>query len=252
MRDIWLLRLRALLARARGRRCELPGLRESLPRDGDTRLASRATSPGRRQCHDTGRSGKISQSRPENAWSSVMSGGMLFASLRDMQWRSRRLVIAIVSNGLVFAMTLGSDRACQRLPGGGAAKPSTPWASTGSWSRPALPDRSRAQHHSPKSICPGWPQTLASWPASPPGHRRDDDQGRHGDAKQHGLRRAGTRTRHAGVSRRAEHRPRRTRVAVSSTLGRHLGDEIQVGAHTLRIVGIVPIPPHWRRHPTSS
>ncbi|MGB6513247.1 MAG: glutamine ABC transporter permease, partial [Mycobacterium sp.] len=31
---------------------------------------------------------------------------MLFASLRDMQWRSRRLVIAIVSTGLVFAMTL--------------------------------------------------------------------------------------------------------------------------------------------------
>src|SRR5260370_16509024 len=31
---------------------------------------------------------------------------MLFAALRDMQWRSRRLVIAIISTGLVFAMTL--------------------------------------------------------------------------------------------------------------------------------------------------
>jgi putative ABC transport system permease protein len=31
---------------------------------------------------------------------------MLSAALRDMQWRSRRLVIAIVSTGLVFAMTL--------------------------------------------------------------------------------------------------------------------------------------------------
>src|ERR1700760_5189226 len=31
---------------------------------------------------------------------------MLFAALRDMQWRSRRLVIAVVSTGLVFAMTL--------------------------------------------------------------------------------------------------------------------------------------------------
>src|ERR1700761_6079556 len=31
---------------------------------------------------------------------------MLFAALRDMQWRTRRLVIAIVSTGLVFAMTL--------------------------------------------------------------------------------------------------------------------------------------------------
>jgi putative ABC transport system permease protein len=32
--------------------------------------------------------------------------GMLSAALRDMQWRRRRLVIAIVSTGLVFAMTL--------------------------------------------------------------------------------------------------------------------------------------------------
>ncbi len=29
-------------------------------------------------------------------------------------------------------------------------------------------------------------------------------------------------------------------VAVSSTLGRHVGDDLQVGARTLRIVGIVP------------
>jgi hypothetical protein len=31
---------------------------------------------------------------------------MLFAALRDMQWRRRRFFIAIVSTGLVFAMTL--------------------------------------------------------------------------------------------------------------------------------------------------
>src|ERR1700754_5121402 len=31
---------------------------------------------------------------------------MLFAALRDMQWRKRRLVIAVVSTGLIFAMTL--------------------------------------------------------------------------------------------------------------------------------------------------
>ena len=31
---------------------------------------------------------------------------MLFAALRDMQWRMRRLVIAVVSTGLIFAMTL--------------------------------------------------------------------------------------------------------------------------------------------------
>ena len=31
---------------------------------------------------------------------------MLFAALRDMRWRIRRLVIAVVSTGLIFAMTL--------------------------------------------------------------------------------------------------------------------------------------------------
>ncbi|MCB0946604.1 MAG: glutamine ABC transporter permease, partial [Mycobacterium sp.] len=31
---------------------------------------------------------------------------MLIAALRDLQWRKRRFVIAIVGTGLVFAMTL--------------------------------------------------------------------------------------------------------------------------------------------------
>src|SRR6516165_1501562 len=31
---------------------------------------------------------------------------MLLAALRDMQWRMRRLVIAVVSTGIIFAMTL--------------------------------------------------------------------------------------------------------------------------------------------------
>src|SRR5258707_5364452 len=31
---------------------------------------------------------------------------MVFTALRDMQWRSRRRIIAILSTGLVFAMTL--------------------------------------------------------------------------------------------------------------------------------------------------
>jgi hypothetical protein len=31
---------------------------------------------------------------------------MLFAALRDMQWRKRRLIIAVVSTGLIFGMTL--------------------------------------------------------------------------------------------------------------------------------------------------
>ena len=31
---------------------------------------------------------------------------MIFAALRDLQWRRRRIVIAIVGTGLVFAMSL--------------------------------------------------------------------------------------------------------------------------------------------------
>jgi putative ABC transport system permease protein len=30
---------------------------------------------------------------------------MLFAALRDMQWRKRRLIIAIVKTALIFGMT---------------------------------------------------------------------------------------------------------------------------------------------------
>ena len=31
---------------------------------------------------------------------------MLFAALRDMQWRKRRFVIAVLSTAIIFAMTL--------------------------------------------------------------------------------------------------------------------------------------------------
>src|SRR5215211_5221867 len=31
---------------------------------------------------------------------------MLIAALRDMQWRRRRFVIAVISTGIIFAMTL--------------------------------------------------------------------------------------------------------------------------------------------------
>jgi len=31
---------------------------------------------------------------------------MLFAALRDMQWKKRRLIITVVSTALIFGMTL--------------------------------------------------------------------------------------------------------------------------------------------------
>ena len=71
MRDIWLLRLRALLSRATA--TMLPtGTWGSLPRDGDISSASKDTSPGPRRCHDGGWAGarasrsrgRLSQSTP--------------------------------------------------------------------------------------------------------------------------------------------------------------------------------------------
>ena len=41
---------------------------------------------------------------------------MLIAALRDLQWRRRRFIIAIIGTGVVFAMTLDPDRACERVP----------------------------------------------------------------------------------------------------------------------------------------
>jgi len=86
---------------------------------------------------------------------------MLFAALRDMQWRSRRLAIAVVSTGLVFAMTLvltglanGFHVEAQRTVGSigvdtfvvkdGAAGPFL------------------VRHHSPKLNWLGWPLCRAS------------------------------------------------------------------------------------------
>ena len=54
IREIWLLRMRALLARARGDETRLSRLSGSLPRHGDRRLASRGTWRGPRRCHDGG------------------------------------------------------------------------------------------------------------------------------------------------------------------------------------------------------
>ena len=152
---------------------------------------------------------------------------MLFAALRDMRWRMRRLVIAVVSTGLIFAMTLvltglanGFQVEAQRtvdamgvdafVVKAGAAGPflgATPFAEV---------DLARVAAE---------PGVVA---AAPLATAAVDDQGRYVNAKRHGLRRAGARTRHAASSEgRAPSTP--DEVAVSSTLGRHVGDDMQVG-----------------------
>jgi putative ABC transport system permease protein len=163
---------------------------------------------------------------------------MLFAALRDMQWRRRRLVIAIFSTGLIFAMTLvltglangfrveaqqtvdsmGVDAFVVKAGAAGPFLGSTPFAQV---------DFARV------AASPG---VLAAAPL----------------ATAASAIREGTATRNATAFGAPEHGPGMPQVsqgrtpsvpdevAVSSTLGRHIGEDLQVGAHTLQIVGIVP------------
>lgn len=163
---------------------------------------------------------------------------MLFAALRDMQWRRRRLVIAIVSTGLVFAMTLvltglanGFRVEAQRtvdamgvdafVVKSGAAGPflgSTPFA-------PVELARVAAE-----------PGVVAVAPlATAAAAIREGTATRNATA-------FGAPERGPGMPKVSQGRAPTTpdEVAVSSTLGRRLGDTVQVGARTLRVVGIVP------------
>ena len=163
---------------------------------------------------------------------------MLFAALRDMQWRRRRLVIAIVSTGLVFAMTLvliglanGFGVEAQRTVDSlgvdgfvvktGAAGPfmgSTPFAEI-DFARVAA---------APGVMAAG---PLATAPTTIKEGAATQNTTAFG-APEHGP-------GMPGVSQgRAPSTP--DEVAVSSTLGRNLGDDLQIGGYTLRIVGIVP------------
>ena len=163
---------------------------------------------------------------------------MLFAALRDMQWRSRRLVIAVISTGLIFAMTLvltglanGFQVEAQRtvdsmgvdlfVAKAGAAGPflgATPFAQI---------DLARVAAE--PGVAAAGPLATASMTIRDGAATRDTTAF---GALEHGP-------GMPGVSQgRAPSTP--DEVAVSSTLGQHVGDDMQVGAHTLRIVGIVP------------
>jgi putative ABC transport system permease protein len=164
--------------------------------------------------------------------------GMLFTALRDMQWRSRRLVIAIVSTALVFAMTLvltglangfrveaqrtvdsmGLDAFVVKAGAAGPFLASTPFAPV---------DLARVAAE---------PGVVAAAPlACAPSTITEGASTRNSTAfgaPEHGP----------GMPRISPGRAPSTpeEVAASSTLGRHVGDSVQVGTHVLRIVGIVP------------
>jgi putative ABC transport system permease protein len=163
---------------------------------------------------------------------------MLSAALRDMQWRRRRLVIAIISTGLVFAMTLvmtglanGFRVEAQRTVDSigvdsfvikaGAAGPflgATPFAQAELTRVAASP-----------GVVNAVPLACAQSNVKDGTSRRNVTAF---GAPEHGP----------GMPRIPEGRAPSMpdEVAVSSTLGRHVGDELQVGVYTLRVVGVVP------------
>src|SRR5271155_3955059 len=163
---------------------------------------------------------------------------MLSAALRDMQWRSRRLVIAIVSTGLIFAMTLvltglangfrveaqrtvdsmGVDRFVVKAGAAGPFLGATPFAQVDLALVAAAP-----------GVAAAGPLATADLTIKEGTSTRNTTAF---GALEHGP-------GMPGVSQgRAPSTP--DEVAVSSTLGQRVGDKVQIGAQTLRIVGIVP------------
>jgi putative ABC transport system permease protein len=163
---------------------------------------------------------------------------MLFAALRDLQWRRRRFVIAVVSTGLIFGMTLvltglangfrveaertvnsmGVDAFVVKAGASGPFLGSTPFAPV---------DLARVAAE---------PGVVAAAPLASAASTITEG------ASTRNTTAFGAPERGPGMPRISEGRAPSTpqEVAVSSTLGRHVGDALQVGAHTLRIVGIVP------------
>jgi putative ABC transport system permease protein len=163
---------------------------------------------------------------------------MLFAALRDMQWRKRRLVIAIVSTALIFGMTLvmtglangfrveakhtvdslGVDTFVVKDGAAGPFLGSTPF-----------PDVDLARIATEPGVEAAAPLAVMGT-----------------------IMKEGTSTRNVTAFGAPEHGPGMPavsegrppsapdEVAASSVIGRRIGDTIQLGAHTLRIVGIVP------------
>jgi putative ABC transport system permease protein len=162
---------------------------------------------------------------------------MLTAALRDMQWRKRRIVIAILSTAIIFGMTLvltglangfqveadktvnalGVDVFLVKAGASGPFVGATPFAPN---DLPAIAST---------------PGVIAAAPLAYAG----------------GTATLGDTTRNVDIFGAPEHgpgmpavttgRPPSTpdEVVVSSTLGRNIGDDVEIASRRLRIVGIV-------------
>lgn len=163
---------------------------------------------------------------------------MLTAALRDMQWRKRRFIIAVLSTAIIFAMTLvltglanGFRVEAQRtvdslgvdvfLVKEGASGPfvgATPFAPVDLRRIGATPGVVDAA----PLVYAGGTVTLG-------------DSTRNADL-------FGAPERGPGMPATSEGRAPATpdEVAVSSTLGRRVGDEIEIASRRLSVVGVVP------------
>ncbi|MGX9791361.1 ABC transporter permease [Mycobacterium sp. MMS18-G62] len=162
---------------------------------------------------------------------------MLIAALRDMQWRKRRFVIAIISTAIIFGMTLvltglangfrvearrtvdslGVDAFVVKAGASGPFVGATPFAPVDLQRIAATPGVTAAA----PLVYAGGTVTLG-------------DSTRNADL-------FGAPERGPGMPAVSQGRPPSTpdEVAASSTLGRGLGDEIEIASRKLRIVGIV-------------
>lgn len=162
---------------------------------------------------------------------------MLIAALRDMQWRRRRFVIAILSTAIIFAMTLvltglangfrteaektvdalGVDLFLVKEGASGPFVGATPFAPVDLRRIAADPGVEAAA-----------PLAYAGGTATLGDTTRNVDI-------------FGAPERGPGMPTMTQGRPPSTpdEVAVSSTLGRNIGDEVEIASRRLHIVGIV-------------
>jgi putative ABC transport system permease protein len=162
---------------------------------------------------------------------------VLIAALRDLQWRKRRFVIAIVGTGLVFAMTLvltglangfrvEATRTVESLGlntyfiKSGAAGP---FLGSSPFSAAELRQAAAVQGVSTAIPLVYGSSTLST-------------NGTTGNVNIFGAPREGP-----GMPKMSEGRPPSTpdEIAVSSTMKRAIGQDLELGTQTMKIVGIV-------------
>jgi putative ABC transport system permease protein len=162
---------------------------------------------------------------------------MLTAALRDLQWRRRRFIIAIIGTAFVFGMTLvltglangfrveaqntvnsfGIDHFLIQDGSAGPFLGSSPFAATEVATVQRLPGVQAAA-----------PLVYAGTTAMDNGSPRT-------------MNLFGAPTNGPGMPAMSAGRPPATpdEIAVSSTLGRNVGDELEITSRTLKVVGIV-------------